>query len=103
MVDRENHRIQVFTAEGKFLNMFGRHGKGTGEFDSPVDIAIDTSDTLYVCENLNHRVSVFTSEGVFITSFGSYGIRPGKFVEPYGIAVNSDGFVYVSDNRVQLF
>jgi len=31
VADYYNHCIHVFTAEGKFLRMFGRHGVGRGE------------------------------------------------------------------------
>ena len=31
VADTGNHHIQVFTAEGKFLRMFGRCGQGMGE------------------------------------------------------------------------
>ncbi len=48
VADRNNHRIQVFTAEGKFLKMFGKHGDGRGELDCPISITIDTSDRVYV-------------------------------------------------------
>ncbi len=40
VADRDNHRIQVFTAEGKFLRMFGRHGYGRGELYCPISIAV---------------------------------------------------------------
>ena len=48
MADSGNHRIQVFTAEGKLLHMFGRHGQGRGELDWPVGVAIDTSGIVRV-------------------------------------------------------
>ena len=79
VADRDNHRIQVFTAEGKFLRMFGRRGEGRGELKEPWGVAIDSSGRVYVSEVGNHRVSVFTSEGQFVTSFGSAGEGPGQF------------------------
>ncbi len=69
VADRENRRIQVFTAEGKFLRMFGRYGHGRGELDHPISITIDTSDRVYVGD----YITVFTSEGQFLTSFGREG------------------------------
>ena len=35
VTDNGNHLIQVFTAEGNFLRMFGRRGEGRGELTSP--------------------------------------------------------------------
>ncbi len=105
VADSDNHRIQVFTAEEKFLRMFGRHGQGRGELNCPISIAIDTNDRVYVGD-LNHLVSVFTSDGQFITSFGGLGNGPGEFNYPCGLAVNASGVVYVCDydnDRIQLF
>ena len=104
VADCYNHRIQVFTAEGKFLHKLGRRGQGRGELDKPVGIAIDTSGMVYVSERGSHCVSVFTSESQFVTSFGRKGDGPGEFEDPYGLAVDNSGVVYVCDyNRVQLF
>ncbi len=56
MADSGNHRIQVFTAEGKFLRMFGREGAGSGELDWPHGVAVDASGFVYVSEYSNHRL-----------------------------------------------
>ena len=37
-----NHRIQVFTVDGVYLRQFGKKGKGEGELNEPVSIAIDS-------------------------------------------------------------
>ena len=103
MADSDNHRVQVFTAEGKFLKMFGRRG---WELRGPVGVAIDSNDMVYISEFGDHRVSVFTSEGVVATSFGSYEDRPRQFNRPRGVAVGNSGVVYVCDSynhRVQIF
>ncbi len=43
VADNGNNRIQVFTAEGEFLKMFGRYGWGRGDLGSPVGVAVDAS------------------------------------------------------------
>ena len=58
MADSDNHLIQVFTAEGRFLRMFGRRDKGRGELGWPAGVAIDTSDVVYVSDWANHCLSV---------------------------------------------
>ena len=73
--DQKNHRIQVFTAERKFLRMFGSRGRERRELYQPISIAIDTSDRVYVGD-LNHRISVFSTEDRFLTSFGR---KAGEF------------------------
>ena len=100
------HFIQVFTAEGKFLRIFGNKGKRSERLNFPVGIAVDTSDTVYVTERYNHRVSMFTTKGEYIRSFGEYGKEPGQFSYPRGLAVDNSGVVYVCDNnnnRITMF
>ncbi len=79
VADYYNHRIQVFTVEGKprFLRMFGTRG----ELHYPTSITIDTSDRVYVGD-CNHRRSVFIFEGQFLASFGQKGEGPGEFDSP---------------------
>ena len=100
--DRRNRRVQVFTAEGKFLRIFG---EGSVELKGPTDIAIDNNDMVYVTDDSN-RVCVFSPGGQLVTSFGRSGRGKGEFRLPLGVAVDSSGVVYVCDcrnNRVQLF
>ncbi len=40
VADTANHRIEIFTAEGKFLRMFVRHGQGRGELKWPRGVAV---------------------------------------------------------------
>lgn len=107
VADSLNHRIQVFSPEGKFLRMFGKFGKGEGELSWPVAVAVDDPrGTVYVSEHRNHRVSVFTPEGKHLLSFGKEGNGPGEFINPCGVAVDQSGVLYVCDSyndRIQLF
>jgi tripartite motif-containing protein 2/3/tripartite motif-containing protein 71 len=82
LADMGNYRIQVFTAGGKYLSMFGRHGQGRGELGRPVGVATDSSNMVYVSEWGNYRVSVFTSLGQFVMTFEG----PGRFVRPCGLS-----------------
>src|SRR4051794_4047467 len=50
VADSCNHRIQVFSPEGKFLRSYGRPGTGLGELSYPYDIRIDAEGFQYVCE-----------------------------------------------------
>ena len=98
IADKDNHRIQVFTDEGKFLRQFGTKGMNNGELYVPMSITIDNAGLVYVTERGNHRISVFTSEGTFLTSFGGVkGNGPKQLNRPRGIAVDDSGVVYVCD------
>lgn len=104
VADYNNHRIQVFTAEGKFLLKFDTLGIANEKLKLPSSISISIANEVFVTNN--HRVSVFTSNGKFLSSFGSKGSEPGQFNQPCGITIDDDGFIYISDTdnaRLQIF
>ena len=106
VADSANHRIQVFTASGKFLRKFGHRGKGEGELKWPVGVAVDSRGMVFVSESNNNRISVFTTEGQFVKSFGRHGTKPGEFRNPLWLAVDDYDVLCVCDNgngHVQIF
>jgi DNA-binding beta-propeller fold protein YncE len=96
--DRENNRIQVFDAGGKFIRKI--------EGVAPFGLFITADDTLFVADGRANRVVKMTSEGNVLASWGEKGTGPGQFDLPHGVAVGADGAVYVCDingKRVQKF
>ena len=65
VADTDNHRVQVFTANDKYIQQFGKKAMSDGELYQPCGIAIE-SNTIYVSERLNHCVSLFTQEGDYL-------------------------------------
>ncbi|HVY68621.1 MAG TPA: hypothetical protein VHH73_01760, partial [Verrucomicrobiae bacterium] len=53
----------------KFLLQWGKRGEGKGEFHSPVGIAINRHDEIFVTDLLNERVQVFRLDGKFVSMF----------------------------------
>jgi uncharacterized protein (TIGR03663 family) len=108
VTDTWNHRIEKFTAAGKFISAWGTFGQGEtpDSFYGPRGLAVDTNGNVYVTDTGNKRVAVFDGNGNFITTFGSAGLDPGQFDEPVGITVDKNGTVYVVDTwnqRIQTF
>jgi DNA-binding beta-propeller fold protein YncE len=54
-----SNRVQLFTAEGKYLTGFGKRGAGPGEFRTPHGLAVDGRGRLYVADTQNHRIQQF--------------------------------------------
>ncbi len=107
VADTWNHRVQKFTAEGKFVTMWGYFGQAEtpDAFWGPRDVAVDGQGRVYVTDTGNKRVVVFSPDGVFISQFGSAGMDPGQFDEPVGVALDQQGNVYVVDTwnqRIQV-
>ncbi|MBI5950096.1 MAG: TIGR03663 family protein [Chloroflexi bacterium] len=108
VTDTWNHRVEKFTAEGKFITAWGTFGQGeTPEsFYGPRGLAVDSEGRVYITDTGNKRIAVFDANGNFITDFGSAGFEPGQFDEPVGITVDREGTVYVADTwnrRIQTF
>ncbi|MBI3150828.1 MAG: TIGR03663 family protein [Chloroflexi bacterium] len=108
VTDTWNHRIEKFSATGRFIKTWGIFGQGeTPEsFYGPRGLAVDAEGRVYVTDTGNKRIVVFDADGNFITQFGSAGFEPGQFDEPVGIAIDKNGTVYVVDTwnqRIQTF
>ncbi len=97
VADRENSRIQIFNAGGKFLTQWK-------EIARPTDVFIDDEDVVYVPE-LGHvsgvgpRVSLFTIDGQVLTRWGNEDEdhETDLFIAPHAIAVDSHGDIYVGE------
>jgi len=108
VTDTWNHRIEKFSATGRFIKAWGIFGQAeTPEsFYGPRGLAVDAEGRVYVTDTGNKRIVVFDSNGNFVTQFGSAGFEPGQFDEPVGITIDKNGTVYVVDTwnqRVQTF
>ena len=109
VADRENSRIQMFSAEGEFLDEWP-------EIARPCQVTFDNAGNLYVAEvgyragmwpgtsppSLNPtggRVSVFDPEGTLLAHWGGgeNPTAPGDFFAPHDISIDSQGDVYVAE------
>jgi DNA-binding beta-propeller fold protein YncE len=89
-----------------FSSKWGTFGTGSGQFNQPICVALDSSGNVFVTDGGNHRIQKFTSTGGFLASWGTFGTGLSQFRGPTGIAVESSGAVYVYDtynNRIQKF
>jgi predicted membrane-bound mannosyltransferase/DNA-binding beta-propeller fold protein YncE len=106
--DTWNHRIQKFTADGKFVKMWGGFGQAEkpDAFWGPRGLTIDSKNRLLVTDTGNKRIALFDLDGNFISQFGTPGMDPAQFDEPVGIVADKEGRLFVADTwnqRVQVF
>jgi DNA-binding beta-propeller fold protein YncE len=99
VADSCNHRIQIFSSNGKFLRAYGRAGTGNGELSYPYDIAVDAEGNQFVCEFGNSRIQVFDANCEPVEIIGGPGAAPGRFANPWAVALDSKGNLYVADSR----
>jgi predicted membrane-bound mannosyltransferase/DNA-binding beta-propeller fold protein YncE len=108
VTDTWNHRIQRFTAQGEFIQMWGYLGQAENPdaFWGPRGLVVDSQGRVYVADTGNKRIAIFDADGGFIGQFGTTGMGPGQFNEPVGLAMDQEGRIYVTDTwnqRVQVF
>jgi len=104
--DTLNDRIEVFDADGKFMNTFGKNGDGPGYFARPKGIAIDSDGHIWVADGMQDRVQVFNSEWQLLITFGGHGLLPGMFQGLASITIDKQNRVFTSEifpGRVQEF
>lgn len=99
VADRENHRIQIFTPDGKFV----KEWKG---FGSPWGLAITSRGEIFMADGYANRVLKLSPEGRVLGTLGSPGKLPGQFAYAHHLAVGKRGEIYVAEIlnwRVQKF
>jgi len=103
VADRENHRVQVFDPDGKYLTQWnnmhrpcGLHIEGdlcyVGELPSQQPVNADYP-------NLGSRIAIYDLEGNLLARLGNIlpGEEPDQFLAPHGITVDSQGDIYLGE------
>jgi len=101
VADRESNRIQIFTPDGEFIDMW------TG-FGRPTKLYVDPRENLMYVSELEDSFAIVDLNGNLIGRHGSErSHEPGKFWGPHGIWTDSEGSIYVAEvlegQRIQKF
>jgi sugar lactone lactonase YvrE len=75
-------------------------------FDSPLDMAVDAADNIFILDSGNQRIQVFDPVGKYVRTIGRRGQGPGEFASLNSIAVDRKGNYHVLDDaqkRIQVF
>ncbi len=91
VADRENHRVQVFTAEGEFLSEWT-------DFKCPMGVHIDANQVVYVTDQIP-RISIYTLDGELLA-------RGRTFEGAHQVYTDSEGSIYgidTANQRIQKF
>ncbi|MCA9667050.1 MAG: NHL repeat-containing protein [Myxococcales bacterium] len=98
--DQENNRLQVFSADAKFVRQWG-----DAQFQHIHDVGIDrATGDVFVGDLETHTLRKFSATGTLLATYGGPGSEPGKFDGLWGVSTDSTGAVYVGDTgnrRVQ--
>ncbi len=97
IADRDNERIQIFTPDGKLLDIW------TGF--KPFGLAFDPDGVLFVADGSAQKILQLEADGQVVQSWGGKrGTAPGEFSTPHELESDRQGNLYaaeVSGKRVQ--
>jgi tripartite motif-containing protein 71 len=100
VADDLNNRVQVFDAEGTFLDQIPIDSR-------PLDVEVAASGEVFVTDRGDdERIERFSAGGTFLGSFGGPGEGDGQFVNLFALALGNNGDVYGTDvslGRIQQF
>jgi len=102
----DNHKIMVFSLNGKLKRKWGGNGTNEGDFRYPATLAHLKDGRVAAVDVLNSRVQVFEKNGDYSIQISDWGVEPGQVFRPKGVAVDKNGNIYISDsymNVVQVF
>jgi sugar lactone lactonase YvrE len=113
VAESDGNRIRMISPAGNVTVFAGSptavagsaNGTGTAaSFRTPIGLAIDSGNNLYVGDYANYMIRKITPAGVVTTvaGAGSLGYLDGatssaQFKRPYGIALDASGNLYVAD------
>lgn len=105
VTDWNNHRVQVFSHEGKFLFKFG--DAGNDRLIHPrFAIYHDAEERFVVSDTGNDVVKVYDQNGDLLRIIGKPGSKKGEFCGPRGLAIDKNQNIIVCDfenHRLQVF
>ena len=77
-----NARVLKFDRTGKLLAQWGRKGTGTGEFDQPHALAMDSRGRLFVADRGNDRIQIFDQNGKHLDTWYQFSRNSGIWITP---------------------
>lgn len=103
IADRENHRVQIFDAQGTYLDQWNNLHRPCGLHiedglayigQLPTHLDVNEGDP-----NLGACVTIHDLSGKQLARLGASqpGLGPGEFTAPHSIAVDSQGDLYVGE------
>ncbi len=100
VADRANARVEIFDANGKFINEWK-----SAEIGRPWDVYAGPDGLFYVMDGGDikpappdrGRVIILNREGKKLGEFGSFGSYDGQFYWGHAVAVSKSGEIYATD------
>jgi len=88
--------------QSESFRIFQLDTAGGTAFSSPIGVATNSTDFIFVSDGINTNVQIFRPDG----TYSGVNLSGGAFADPQGVATNSTDFIFVVDNNndnVQIF
>lgn len=82
VVDSSLHCVKVFDEKARFIRKIGRRGQGPGDLLSPLRIAVDEANQIWVNDYGNSRIQTFSHTGVSLSIFKTSNLFYSKLIIP---------------------
>jgi len=100
--DRENHRIQVFDENGKFLTMWN-----LGPYAAAYHLLLTADRHLWISDGHGtYKILEYDLDGHLLSSWGTFGPQPGELWGVHEISTDQEGNLFVAEvfnGRAQKF
>ena len=103
IADRESHRVQIFDADGRYLDQWNNLHRPCGLYIEDDLVYIGQVPTQLEVNadypNIGGCVTIHDLNGHRLARLGDVwrGEGPGQFISPHGIAIDSRGDIYVGE------
>jgi DNA-binding beta-propeller fold protein YncE len=101
VVDRSNHRIQVFDENGKFVDLWA-----DDKYSSINFLYMSADRKLWAADDRNSKILEYDLEGHLLYSWGTFADWPDVLFNTHGMSVDQEGNFYVAEvgnGRAQKF
>lgn len=97
VADKRNGSVHVFNGDGTFLHAIRK-------LLSPVALAVDAQDNLYVLEKTRNLISIYSAQGALTGSLGKEREgHPGFLQKPVGLMATLEGVSVLDGNQVKVY
>lgn len=91
MADSNNHRVEIFSAQGDYLRQFGGHGSLDHQLILPYGLSVDSNQNIIVADRGNKSIKIFSPSGQILLKSGE-----DFFTDPVH-CIQIDKYLVVSD------
>ncbi len=97
--DRRHHRVCRYNLKNnRTSHCWGKRGEAKGNFQFPLQIAVDADDYVHIVDVLNARIQQFHYSGRYVFSISRFGLEPGEVYRPNGVTFSQDKRMFVTDS-----